>query len=182
MKKRKKLIILIFCSLLIGSIFLLENGISSLNIKGFVEIGEKNSLIDTRISNSSDFITINYTNALSELKQTTNDLKEAKKIYENQAALSNSDTSQQEKFDIEYLWTKLGNYARDENVVIKIDLVLSEINSNLYCLNFSVTGDYTNTTNFINDIENDSDLGFKIENFKMVETRRFRKFTYNLYM
>ena len=182
MKKRKKLIILIFCSLLIGSIFLLENGISSLNIKGFVEIGEKNSLIDTRISNLSDFITINYTNALSELKQTTNDLKEAKKIYENQAALSNSDTSQQEKFDIEYLWTKLGNYARDENVVIKIDLVLSEINSNLYCLNFSVTGDYTNTTNFINDIENDSDLGFKIENFKMVETRRFRKFTYNLYM
>lgn len=182
MKKRKKLIILIFCSLLIGSIFLLENGISSLNIKGFVEIGEKNKLIDTRISNLSDFITINYTNALSELKQTTNDLKEAKKIYENQAALSNSDTSQQEKFDIEYLWTKLGNYARDENVVIKIDLVLSEINSNLYCLNFSVTGDYTNTTNFINDIENDSDLGFKIENFKMVETRRFRKFTYNLYM
>ena len=160
----------------------MENGISSLNIKGFVEIGEKNKLIDTRISNLSDFITINYTNALSELKQTTNDLKEAKKIYENQAALSNSDTSQQEKFDIEYLWTKLGNYARDENVVIKIDLVLSEINSNLYCLNFSVTGDYTNTTNFINDIENDSDLGFKIENFKMVETRRFRKFTYNLYM
>ena len=182
MKKRKKLIILIFYSLLICSIFLLENGISSLNIKGFVEIGEKNKLIDTRISNLSDFITINYTNALSELKQTTNDLKEAKKIYENQAALSNSDTSQQEKFDIEYLWTKLGNYARDENVVIKIDLVLSEINSNLYCLNFSVTGDYTNTTNFINDIENDSDLGFKIENFKMVETRRFRKFTYNLYM
>ena len=182
MKKRKKLIILIFCSLLIGSIFLLENGISSLNIKGCVEIGEKNKLIDTRISNLSDFITMNYTNALSALKQTTNDLKEAKKIYENQAALSNSDTSQQEKFDIEYLWTKLGNYARDENVVIKIDLVLSEINSNLYCLNFSVTGDYTNTTNFINDIENDSDLGFKIENFKMVETRRFRKFTYNLYM
>lgn len=182
MKKRKKLIILIFCSLLIGSIFLLENGISSLNIKGFVEIGEKNKLIDTRISNLSDFITINYTNALSELKQTTNDLKEAKKIYENQAALSNSDTSQQEKFDIEYLWTKLGNYARDENVVIKIDLVLSEINSNLYCLNFSVTGDYTNTTNFINDIENDSDLGFKIENFKMIETRKLWNVTYNVYM
>lgn len=181
MKKRKKLIILIFCSLLIGSIFLLENGISGLNIKGFVEIGEKNKLIDTRISNLSDFITINYTNALSELKQATNDLKEAKKIYENQAALSNS-YSQQEKFDIEYLWTKLGNYARDENVVIKIDLVLSEIDSNLYCLNFSVTGDYANTTNFINDIENDSDLGFKIENFKMVETRKLGNVTYNIYM
>ena len=182
MKKRRKLIILIFCSLLIGSIFLLENGISLLNIKGFVEIGQKKQLIDTRVSHLSDFITINYTNALAELKQATTDLNRAKKAYEDQVEASDSYISEQEKHDINYLWTKLGNYARDENVVIKIDLVLSEIDSNLYCLNFSVTGDYTNTTNFINDIENDSDLGFKIENFKMIETRKLWNVTYNVYM
>ena len=183
---RKRLINSIFCLLLIGSIFLVVNGISILNIKGFIEISEKNKVIDTKISDLSDFININYPNALSDLKQAANTLTETKTGYENQKVLSNSSdpsyASQQEKYDIEYLWTKLGNYARDENVVIKIDLVSSETDASLYCLKFSVTGDYTNTTNFIYDIENDSNLGFKIDNFEMVGTRNYRSITYNIYL
>ena len=65
------------------------------------------------------------------------------------------------------MWTKIGNFARDENVVIKMDLVQSGSSSNLYTLNFTVTGEYSSITNFIYDIENDSKLGFKIDEFKM---------------
>ena len=35
-------------------------------------------------------------------------------------------------------------------------------------MNFTAKGSYISITDFISDIENDSTLGFKIENFKMI--------------
>ena len=97
---------------------------------------------------------------------------DSKTEYENQAVLSNSNSSSYasklEAYDIDYLWTKLGNYAKDENVVIKIEVTAGSASSNLYNLNFTVTGTYVGTTDFIYDIENDTKLGFKIDNFKMI--------------
>ena len=40
--------------------------------------------------------------------------------------------------------------------------------SETYNLRFTVNGSYISITDFISDIENDSTLGFKIEEFKMV--------------
>lgn len=147
------------------------NGISKVNIKGIKGLSEKNEQIEQKISDLSNVISVTYANTESNLKRTANTLQDSKTEYENQAALSNSQSpsyaSQLETYDIDYLWTKLGNYARDEKVVIKIDLVASGTSTNLYNLNFTTTGAYVNITNFIYDIENDSKLGFKIDEFKM---------------
>ena len=147
------------------------NGISKVNIKGIKGLSEKNGQIEQKISDLSNVISVTYANTESNLKRTANTLQDSKTEYENQAALSNSQSpsyaSQLETYDIDYLWTKLGNYARDEKVVIKIDLVASGTSTNLYNLNFTTTGAYVNITNFIYDIENDSKLGFKIDEFKM---------------
>ena len=168
---RKILISILVCLLLIGSAFFMVNGISKVNIKGIKGLSEKNEQIEQKISDLSNVISVTYANTESNLKRTANTLQDSKTEYENQAALSNSLSpsyaSQLETYDIDYLWTKLGNYARDEKVVIKIDLVASGTSTNLYNLNFTTTGAYVNITNFIYEIENDSKLGFKIDEFKM---------------
>ena len=163
---RKILISILVCLLLIGSAFFMVNGISKVNIKGIKGLSEKNGQIEQKISDLSNVISVTYVNTESNLKRTANTLQDSKTEYENQAALS-SYASQLETYDIDYLWTKLGNYARDEKVVIKIDLVASGTSTNLYNLNFTTTGAYVDITNFIYDIENDSKLGFKIDEFKM---------------
>ena len=50
---------------------------------------------------------------------------------------------------------------------MKMDVVTSGTAQDVYNLKFTVTGSYISITDFISDIENDSTLGFKIEEFKM---------------
>ncbi len=169
---RKVLISILVVLMLIGSCFFIVNGFNKMNIKGAKGIDQKNTEIENKIDELSKVISVTYTGAESELKQASNNLIDSKTEYENQAALSNSNNSSYasklELYDIDYLWTKLGNYAKDENVVIKIDVTSGSASSNLYNLNFTVTGTYVGTTDFIYDIENDSKLGFKIDSFKMI--------------
>ena len=150
---RKILISILVCLLLIGSAFFMVNGISKVNIKGIKGLSEKNEQIEQKISDLSNAISVTYANTESNLKRTANTLQGSKTEYENQAILSDSQNptyaSQLEKYEIDYLWTKIGNYAKDENVVIKIELVQSGTSNNLYNLNFNVTGEYVNITDFI---------------------------------
>lgn len=168
---RKILISTLVCLLLIGSAFFMVNGTSQINVKGFLDLDEKDHEIEQKITELSNVISIEYVDKESNLKRTANTLQESKTEYENQAILSKSNNpsyaSQLETYDIDFLWTKLGNFAKEEGVVIKIELVSSGTSANLYNLNFTVSGGYVGTTNFIYDIENDSKLGFKIDNFNM---------------
>ena len=168
---RKILISILDVLLLIGLIFLIVNGASWMKVEGIKGLDEANKAVDKKISNLSNAISVTYVNSEANLKRAASTLQETKTEYENQEALSSTQNrtyvSNLEKYDIDYLWTKIGNYARDENVVIKMDLVQSGSSSNLYTLNFTVTGEYSSITNFIYDIENDSKLGFKIDEFKM---------------
>lgn len=168
---RKILISIVLCLLLIGSTFFVIKGINKINISGFIGLNNKNQEIEQKNAELSNIISVKFNNAESKLKKAANVLVDNKTEYENQAMLSNSNKSsyisQLETYNIDFLWTKLGNYSRDEGVVIKIDLTSSGTSSNLYNLNFTVTGSYVGITNFIYDIENDSRLGFKIDEFKM---------------
>lgn len=77
--------------------------------------------------------------------------------------------SQIERYEVETLWVKLGNYATREGAIIKMDIVQGNTNET-YNLRFTVDGSYISITDFISDIENDSTLGFKIEEFRMGPT------------
>lgn len=168
---RKVLISIVVCLLLVGSIFIMISGVSKLNISGIKDIDKKNNQVEETISKLSNVISVTYANTESNLKRAANTLQDSKTEYENQAILSKSAepsyVSQLETYDIDYLWTKLGNYAKNEGVVIKIDVVSGGASTNLYNLNFTVNGSYVSITDFIYDIENDSKLGFKIDDFKM---------------
>lgn len=169
---RKILISVVVGLMLILLIFFIVKGFDKISVKGIIGIKEKDTEIEGKIEELSNEVVVSYTNAEKELKDTSNKLIDAKTEYENQATLSSSNGSSYistlEPYDIDYLWTRLGNYAKEENVVIKIDVTAGGSSSKLYNLNFTVTGTYVGATDFIYDIENDSSLGFKIDNFKMI--------------
>ena len=168
---RKILISVLVCLMLMLTAFYVVNGMAKINVKGVKGIDEKNSELESKITELSNVISVTYQGAETNLNKTASTLIDNKTEYENQAALSNLNASNYitglEAYDIDYLWTKLGNYAKEEGVVIKIDVTAGGASSNLYNLNFSVGGTYVGATDFIYDIENDSKLGFKIDNFKM---------------
>ena len=138
---RKIIISVIVCLMLIGSGFFMVNGLAKANIKGAKGIDQKDTELNNKINQLLIVISNKYSTAESNHKQATTKLIDSKTEYENQAALSNSNSSSYasklETYDIDYLWTKLGNYAKDENVVIKIDVTAGGASSNLYNLNFT---------------------------------------------
>ena len=72
-------------------------------------------------------------------------------------------------YKIEYLYVRIGTHAKTEGVEMKMDVSRSSSGTeDTYNLNFTVTGAYARIAEFITDIEDDSSLGFKIEEFKML--------------
>ena len=144
------------------------NGIGFANVLGINQIREENQKIKDKNDELSTLIDTSYPNAVKSLEDAENQLKTTKEEYESQIAL-NADSgtgylATTEKYEIEYLWTRIGNHALDNDVDIKIDLTNSST-AGLYKLNFEVTGTYVGITDFIYSIENDSKLGFKIDKF-----------------
>lgn len=145
--------------------------IGNFEILGVTGIIQKNNDIDTKNKKLATDASTTYVTKIATLEQTAKSLQNKKDEYTNEAVLVNSAAgggyiSTTEKYEIEYLWTRIGNYAKDENVDIKIDVTNSTITGK-FDLNFTVAGSYVGITDFIYDIENDSKLGFKIENFIM---------------
>ena len=167
---RKILLIVLIILLLVGAGFTIANGfeLGNFQIWGVKGIIAQNDTIDNKNEELSSLVSVTYPSTLAELDTSSKTLASTKKGYEDKAILvSNSRYYMQtEKYDIEFLWTKLGFYAKDNNVQIKIDVVNSST-SGLYNLNFTIAGKYADVTDFIYDIENDSKLGFKIEDFHM---------------
>ena len=167
---RKILFIILIILLLVGAGLLIINGLELGNFKvwGIRDIIAKNDNIDQKNQELSNLVSITYPGALEALNTSSETLTSTKKEYEDKSVLvsNNKYYMQTEKYEIEFLWTKLGNYAKDNNVQIKIDVVNS-VTEDLYDLKFTITGAYIDVTDFIYDIENDSKLGFKIEEFHM---------------
>lgn len=165
---RKILFILATVVLIIFTGIVIYKGTNIGNVWGVTQISQKNTDIDNLNAKLTSLVNVTYPESLTKLNTSTETLQETKKEYENQAiVLADSRYYKQtETYKLEFLWTKLGNYAKADSVEIKIDVVNGDA-AGTYNLNFTVTGRYSNVTQFIYDIENDSILGFKIENFNM---------------
>ena len=170
----KKLLILVLIALLLTlSIFIVIQGvhIGSLEILGVKGIQEKSSQLDEKIQQAGKLAEKDYQQALNDVKTNTKKLQEEKKNYEDMTQISEDGDEQAanqiEKYEIETLWVKLGNHATTQGVVIKMDVKKGNA-QDVYDLQFTATGSYISITDFISAIENDSSLGFKIEEFKLV--------------
>lgn len=171
---RKLLISVLIVILLAVAGYMCYNGITIINyrISGLKEIKELNQNLDEKISVASKLVSTDYPTQISNISKSMKDLKSEKEKYDNMVTISTDEQVQSaakiEKYEIEYLWTKIGNWAKKEGVTMKIDLKNSSTGTQgLYNLQFTVNGQYVGIADFIYDIENDTSLGFKIEEFSL---------------
>lgn len=170
----KKLLMLILIGLLlVFSIFIVLNGfeVGNAEVLSYIGIRNKSKELDETIQEASKLAEKDYKQAVSTVEESSKKLEQAKKNYEDMTAISSEGdiqtASQMERYEVETLWVKLGNYATSEGAVMRMDIVQGTT-IDTYNLMFTVNGSYISITDFISDIENDSTLGFKIEEFKMV--------------
>lgn len=172
---RKILLSIIIVLLLVITYFSLFKGIEigKFKISSIKQIDENSKLLEEKTTEANNYIDIEYPKKREELKQQNDKMQDTKKKYLDETNTS-SDTEiqsalERESFDIEKLWTKLGNYAKAEEVNLKLELKSSSSGStDTKDLSFTVNGSYVGITNFIYDIEDDDQLKFRIYNYKML--------------
>lgn len=95
-----------------------------------------------------------------------------KEKYEYYLALekANEMIDEADIYDVEYIWTTIGGYAKNNYLEMAVDIVKSEadLESDDYImcnLDFDIVGQYQYIAEFLDAIETDSSLGFQINDF-----------------
>lgn len=153
--------------------------IKRFNILSIAEIKNERDNLDKSLQNLRALTATKYPNTVEQLNNNAKVLLEKKEEYSNLVFFSSDEevrkANSYENYEMEYLWSKIGNHATKHGVVLDFK-VMNKSNNNsttvgslkYYDLNFVVTGAYVPITDFISSIENDQSLGFRIENFKLI--------------
>ncbi len=147
--------------------------IGNFEIWSVKELSESSKNIDSKIEEINSLIDVQYPKKINDLKSASNSLRSAREEYLNYTNLSSDEqilkAMQEESYSIEFLWTKIGNHATSEGVNLKFEIASSSTGgNNVNDINFTVEGTYIGITNFIYAIENDQELNFRIQNFKLL--------------
>lgn len=172
---RKVLLILIIVLLVALGYVTSVNGLEIGNFKvwSVKQLADASTNVDSKIEEINTLIDVQYPKKISDIKTASNNMKSAKEEYLNYTNLSSDEeilkAMQEESYAIEFLWTKIGNHATSQGVNLKFEIVSSSTGANnANDLNFTVQGTYIGITNFIYAIENDEELNFRIQNFKLL--------------
>ena len=163
--------------------------VKGINIGNFIILGingikEENTNLETKIGEATKLASTTYTQELATLNSNLKDMKTQKQKYEDMISTttqSEMQTAIQEQvYTIDKIWSKIGTYATDEGLAAVFELTSGtripakrnnqEADYQYYNINFTVQGGYINIALYMSDIENDSELGFRFENFKMEPT------------
>lgn len=181
---RKILIVIALAILCWGCYYTVTQGFSLgtfFTVPNYKQIQTASRGVDTLISQLVNINDTEYpskqtllTSAISNYKDKKAEYEELKAMME-QATGEESDVSLVDMYDIDFLWTTIGNYATEDGIKIKMDVaksLTSSIVSTEYTmcdLKFTVSGDYIPLTDFLFDIEQDNKLGFEISDFSMTK-------------
>ena len=175
---RNKLTLILLLLSIILLIIVMFFGIDIANIHAFslAELKDKNDDLNKQITTASDLTSVKYSETIKDLEKAYDEFTIQKEKYEEISDFTNDkdkrDIYETKKYDIGYMWETLGRYATFKNLKLATEVQKSRNGDDLYNLNFTVLGDYVNISQFIADIENDSDLYFRIYNFKMVQNEK----------
>lgn len=170
----KKIIISIFIVILILIAYwmIFQNfkigNFSIANIKGIQALDEElNKEIETANRKTSQ----EYVKEVETLKTSIKDMVKAKQKYEEYDTQGELGLIQIKTYKVEYLWATIGQYAKQRNTQLTLELV-NLGTGDLHDLNFTLIGNYTDIIECISDIEKDDSFNFKISNFKMEPYRK----------
>lgn len=172
----KKILILILIILL--GVMCYNTITDGLQIAGFSimsigEIKQENENLDKTIEEAKNKEETEYPAKLNEINTVAKELQTKKNKYEELKQYSSEqellNAGQSERYNVEVLWTKIGNYATENGVIPKMEILSSSTSTpNANDLKITVTGNYIAITDFVRDIEDDAKLGFTIEEFELV--------------
>lgn len=188
MKKLLLSIIFVLILILSGIIAIKGIGIGNFTVLGITQIQERNNNLDIKLQEATKLASTDYKNNQKKLDESVKQLQEKKDELEEKTNTSaedylNGSTTTISPYKIDYLWVTIGNHAKVEGVTMKMDtsknekeypgndkITVEKDKIYYYDISFTVTGNYVNISEFIIDIEDDSSLGFKIEDFKMISS------------
>ena len=173
---KKILLSILIVLLLILTYVVLAKGINIgfIKISSIENIKSESETLDANLDKANELSNKTYPAEVKGLEEAIRKLKISKQEYENKKKYSVEDeilgTVEIKTYTIHYLWTILGNYRGDRGVrALTLDLIETE-NKDVYDLDFTLEGSYTNITDFLYDIENDEQLNFEIKNFVISST------------
>lgn len=172
---RKILIIVVIILLGLLSYNMVFDGVQV----GELKIGSLSSVqllsdeLDKKIDEATEVTTITFNNSTQSLNTALKKLSDEKERYEDKVKNMTEEEiryiSQKQVYELETIWVKLGKYAKENGVILKLDITTGSTgDARDKDLRFTVTGSYIGITDFVYDLEDDENLKFKIENFKLV--------------
>lgn len=175
MKKILILILIVLLGTLCYNVVTSGYEIAGIKVLSINDIQNENENLDSTIAKIEELKTVKYPAKISEMNTAAKTMLSNKKTYEELAAYSSEQevlsASQTEKYDIEVLWVRIGNHAEKCGVIPKLEILSSSNNTtDANDLRITATGGYIGITDFVRAIEDDSKLGFTIENFELVPT------------
>lgn len=181
MKKLLIGIIIILVLILTGITIINGLQIGNLRILGITEIKKENENLDNKVKEATKLASTDYQKSINDLNKAVKELESTKSDYDDMVNISTDSevqaANQYGVYEIGMLWIELGNHAKSEGITMDVsakDLtpidtnVSSEVDKKYNCnLYFTATGTYAGIAGFIEDIEDDSKLGFRIDDFKI---------------
>ena len=164
---RKILIGILTILLIVMAVLVITKGLTIGNFKilSVKHIIEGNDKLTSDLSQTEKLIKSDYPAKLESLDSNVSNLLAAKEEYQDLADVSTKSEINKattvETYTVEFLWTRLGRHATAEGVYLSYTPTNNSIK-------FTVSGDYIPILSFVSAIENDSKLGFRIENFKLI--------------
>lgn len=170
------LLIILAAQLVVGGI-----EIGSLKLLSIQQLKEENIKLNDKILEADKVTQTTYKSELSKLEESINKLQDNKKKYEELVAITSESNyeiaSREENYKLEYLYYQIGEIAKKNEVDLKFEIkTASSKVEGLYDVTLitsyeaPVTDEsgYVRLTDFIYDVENDSTLGFKVEDFSLI--------------
>ena len=173
MKKLLISVIILLILILTGVTVVKGIEIGPLKVLGILEIKDENDKLDDKVKQATKLTSTEYQKAIDDLNDAIKQLENQKNNYEDMVNVSTDSqveaANQTYNNTIDFLFVRIENHAKSEGVTMKMEVTRSSTGvNNVYNLNFTATGSYTGIEEFITGIEDDSKLGFKIEDFSMV--------------
>lgn len=171
MKKILLAILIVILIVLTYIVLARSLSIAGFKIESISDIKNASDNLNGETNKANNLVDQVYPTEMSSLEEAIKNLKIAKQNYEakniynaNQAELGavHIDT-----YKIHFLWTRLGNYRKDRAVKsLNLDLKSTQT-ADVYDLEFTLIGSYSNIIEFLYDIENDEELNFEPKNFSI---------------
>lgn len=173
MKKLLISVIILLILILTGITIVKGIELGPLKVLGILEIKDDNDKLDDKVKQATKLTSTDYQKAIDDLNDAIKQLENQKNSYEDMINVSTDSqveaANQTYNNTIDFLFVRIENHAKSEGVTMKMEVTRSSTGvNNVYNLNFTATGSYTGIEEFITGIEDDSKLGFKIEDFSMV--------------